>query len=401
MNEEIKKFLEELLAKNGGVITANALDEILAKYGTGLADELTKKWEDRIGQVEEMFSQKDLNKPKGAFKNFADFVQSVKDYKTEENQNKLKALTTGVQGDFIIPVEYAGGLLDFNQGSNDFIGLCRKIYLTGNSYTESYFKSKNNTSANFYAGVVSYWVEEGNAPTASDMGFGKINYRLHDLALLIAATNDMIDDSPQAVGGLVNTAFTNRIGWDLEDVFLNGNGVAQPLGVLNSAAKITQAKKTSQSSATIVSENLTAMMNRLPKGSKRNAVWIYDPSAYTEVLNCKVGASDYPAFIPAGGMSATQSLDTILGRPAFESEFLGVSLGTEKDIILVDPTQYTFALKALAKGIESSAHLYFDSNQTAFRLVFRVDGQPTWDTYYTPATGSTYKSPIVTLATRT
>lgn len=402
MNEEIKKFLEELLAKNGGVITANALEDILKKYGADLTAELIKKWEDKFGRIEQLYTQKDLDKPKGAFKNFADFVQAVKNYKTEENQNKLKALTTGTEGDFIIPVEYAAGILDFGDESNNFMSMCQKYPLSGNSFSLAYFKSKTRTSANFYGGVVSYWVEEGNAPTASGMQFGKINFRLHDLALLIAATNDMIEDAPMAVGGIINTAFQKRIAYDLENVFLNGNGVGQPLGVLNSGALVTQAKKTSQSSNTIVSENLIAMRNRLPNESKRNAVWIYSPDVATEIQNCKVGASDAPAFIPAGTLNNDNGLDRILGRPAYESEHMSVSLGTTKDLLLVDPTQYGVAYKGtFTPQVESSAHLYFDSNQTAFRLVYRIDGQPLWDTYITPAAGSITKSPIVVLATRT
>lgn len=401
MNEEIKKFLEDLLKKYDGALTADAQGEMLKKFGGSLTDELIKKFEDKFGRLEQLFTEKDLNKPKGAFKSFTDYVMAVKNYQTPENTNRLKTLETGVQGDYLIPVEYAGGLLDFAQNANPFMQMATKYPLKGNSFSLSYFKSKNQTSANFYGGVVSYWVEEGNAPTASDMAFGKINFRLHDLALLIAATNDMIEDAPDAVSGMVNKAFGARIAYDLENMFLNGNGAGQPLGILNSGAKITQTKKTGQATATIVSENLIAMRNRLPNPSKRNAVWIYAADAATAIQNCKIGESDYPAFIPAGAMSVNQSIDTILGRPAYESEHISVALGTVNDIILTDPTAYGLAYKGtFTPTVESSAHLYFDSNKTAFRLVFRVDGQPLWDTYWTPAQGSVTKSPIVVLETR-
>lgn len=401
MNEEIKKFLEELLAKNGGIITANALDEILKKYGSGLTDELTKKWEDKFGRIEKLYTAKDLDKKKGEFKNFAEFVMAVKDYTKEENVNKLKTLQTDIQGEYLIPVEYASALLDFGDESNSFMSMVTKFPLRGNSYSTNYYVSKNRTSANFYGGIVSYWVEEGTAPTASDMKFGKLNFRLHDLAMLIPATNDMIEDSPESISNTINYGFQKRLAYDLENVFLNGTGVGQPLGVYNSGAKISQAKTTGQTAATITSDNLIAMLGRLPKSSRRNAIWVYVADAFPSILNIKVGASDYPAFIPAGGLSSTQNLDTILGRPAYESEHIGVALGTEKDILLVDPSQYGVAFKnTFTPQVESSAHLYFDKNQTAFRLVFRIDGAPLWETSITPAQGSITKSPIVTLATR-
>lgn len=400
MDENVKKMLEEILAKNDGALTAKAQEEMLKTFGASLTDELIKKFEDKFGKLEQEFTNKDLNKKKGAFNNFADFVMSVKNYSQEENINKLKTLETGVQGEYIIPTEYAAGLLDFNQGSNDFMQYLTKFPLNGNSYSHPSYSNKNRTSANFFGGIVSYWVEEGTAPTASDMKFGKINFRLHDLAMLIPVTNDMIEDSPIAVSNMVNYGFQSRLKYDMENMLFNGSGAGQPLGIFKSGALVTQTKKTSQTAATIVSENLIGMKNLLPAGSKTNAVWVYAPTVATEVQNCKIGASDFPAFIPAGAMSANQTLDTILGRPAFESEHLSAALGTVNDILLFDPTQYGIAYKALQRQVESSAHLYFDSNKTAFRMVFRVDGQPLWDTYITPANGSIYKSPFVVLETR-
>jgi HK97 family phage major capsid protein len=411
IKDELKKFFEEpenlksltdILAKNGGVLTATATEDILKKFGVELQERLTAEWTKKFGEVEKMFTQKDLDKKSGDFKNFADFVMAVKNYKEDKNINRLKTLTTDTQGDFIIPVEYQSGIMDFGGESNSFMQMATKFPLKGNSFSFPYYKSKNRTSANFYGGIVSYWVEEGTAPTESDMKFGKVNFRLHDLAMLIPATNDMIEDAPEAIAGIINNAFQYRLAYDLENVFLNGTGVGQPLGWLNSSAIVTQAKKTSQATATIVSENLIAMRNRLPKQCQKNAIWIYAPTVATEVLNCKVGASDFPAFIPAGTFRQDQTLDTLLGKPAFESEHLSAALGTEKDIILVDPTQYGVAYKnTFTPQVESSAHLYFDSNKTAFRLIFRVDGQPLWETFITPAQGSATKSPIVTLATRT
>ncbi len=396
------KFLADLLAKSGGVLTNDGITQLFEKFGKEIQEQLTKKWEEKFGNIEKLYSEKDLSKQKGAFKNFADYVVAVKNYTDPENSNKLKTLETGVQGEYLIPVEYASGLLDFNQESNSFMNLVTKFPLKGNSYSHPSFSNKNRTSANFFGGVVSYWVEEGTAPTASDLKLGKINFRLHDLAMLIPVTNDMIEDSPMAVSGMINYAFRSRLAYDLENVLFNGNGAGQPLGILNSSAIVTQAKTTSQASATIVSDNLIGMKNLLPTQSKKNAIWVYAPTVATAVQSCKVGESGFPAFIPAGGMSANQTLDTILGRPAFESEHLSAALGTTKDIVLFDPTQYAIAYKnTLTPQVESSAHLYFDKNQTAFRLVFRIDGQPLWDTYITPAQGSIYKSPFVTLATRT
>lgn len=402
MNEEIKKFLEEVLAKNGGVITANALEDIMKKYGSELTEELTQKWEAKFGAIENTLEAKNLDKGDKVFKNFAEFVLAVKEYDKVENTNKLKALETGVQGEYLIRPEWVNGIFGVAYESNPFLQMAQQFPLLGNSASITFIKDKNRTAGNIWGGVVGYWLEEGTAPTLSDMKLGRMNLRLHDYGLLIAATDNIMEDSPEGMANLINKGFGVAIDSMYEDVFLNGNGVGKPLGVLNSAAKIEAAKLTGQSAGTIVSQNLTTMVANLPKQSKKNAVWIYgsDPAIYSELVNCKVGTSDFPAFIPAGALSEAQPVDRILGRPAYESEHLSSALGTVNDIVLVDPTQYAVAYKrTLTPALESSAHLYFDKFQQAFRMKIRIDGQPMWDTYLTEANSKT-KSPIVTLATR-
>ncbi|MGH8743046.1 MAG: phage major capsid protein, partial [Burkholderiales bacterium] len=55
-----------------------------------------------------------------------------------------------------------------------------------------------------------------------------------------------------------------------------------------------------------------------------------------------------------------------------------------------------------ARGIETatSMHLYFDADVTAFRTIFRVDGQPKIINPIAPANGSNNLSPFVQLGAR-
>lgn len=400
MDAETKKFLEELLAKYDGALTAEGQEDMLAKFGANFADEMTKKWEEKIGALEAI--KGDVTKGANGFEGLGDFTMAVKNFTVDVNANRLKTLQTDTLGEYIIPPAYASEIMRTAFESNPFMSLATKIPLKGNSLSIPYLKDKNHTSGNLFGGVVLYWAEEGTSVTASDIKAGKINLRLHDLMGIIPVTNDMLEDAPQAIDVLVKNVFGDALGSVLEDAFINGNGVGKPLGVFQSSAKVSQAKKTSQTAATIVSENLTGMLSHLPKASKSRAIWIYGSSTYTEIINCKIGSSDFPAFMPAGAFRNAQSLDTILGRPAFESEHITAGLGSVGDILLVDPTQYVVATKGGFEGkFDSSLHLYFDTNRTAYRIVFRVDGQPTWDTYITPAQGTHYKSPIITLAERT
>ena len=77
------------------------------------------------------------------------------------------------------------------------------------------------------------------------------------------------------------------------------------------------------------------------------------------------------------------------------------TLGTKGDIMLVDLSQYLLARK-VNEGIQqaSSIHVEFLTDQTAFRFIMRVDGQPAWNAPLTPAKGAATQSPFITLATR-
>ena len=75
------------------------------------------------------------------------------------------------------------------------------------------------------------------------------------------------------------------------------------------------------------------------------------------------------------------------------------TLGTVGDIILADFGEYQMIDKG---GIQSasSIHVQFVTDETVFRFVYRVDGQPKWDLPLTPFQGTNSVSPFITLATR-
>ena len=89
----------------------------------------------------------------------------------------------------------------------------------------------------------------------------------------------------------------------------------------------------------------------------------------------------------------------LLGRPVIETEY-NPSLGTLGDLLLFSPSQYV----AIAKGgvqAASSIHVNFTIDESVFRFVYRVDGQPLWADALTPFQGSNTVSPYVGLAATT
>jgi len=68
------------------------------------------------------------------------------------------------------------------------------------------------------------------------------------------------------------------------------------------------------------------------------------------------------------------------------------------DIVLANLDQYLLIDKPMQSAM--SIHVQFLTDQTVFRFVYRVDGQPAVHSALTPYKGSNTRSPFVALATR-
>jgi HK97 family phage major capsid protein len=103
-------------------------------------------------------------------------------------------------------------------------------------------------------------------------------------------------------------------------------------------------------------------------------------------------------YTPPGTRDNGGQYGMLLGRPVIPVEYCA-TLGTPGDIILADFSQYVAADKG-APQAASSIHVRFINDETTFRFVYRVDGQPAWKKALTPKNGTNTYSPFITLATR-
>ena len=183
----------------------------------------------------------------------------------------------------------------------------------------------------------------------------------------------------------------------VNDDILNGLGATGPLGILQAGAIISVAIESGQSAATIVYENLINMWARMDSRSKPYATWYIntDVNPQLDQLALAVGTSGLePRFVNYG----SDGIMRIKGRPVVETEF-SATLGTEGDILLANMREYLMWEKG---GIQaaSSIHVQFITDETTFRFVYRVDGQPTIAAPLTPYKGTDTVGPFVTLAVR-
>jgi HK97 family phage major capsid protein len=306
-------------------------------------------------------------------------------------------------GGFLVQQDFSSELLKQVWETGKLASLCRKITVSGNanSIKINGFDETSRVAGSRQGGVRGYWLDEAGEKTASKPTFRKIELNLNKLIGLCYATDELLDDA-SALEGILRTAFVNEFGFMIDDAVINGLGVGQPLGILNSGALVTQNKETGQAASTIVAENVIKMWSRLFASSRPNAVWLInqnlEPQLHT--MSIAVGTGGIPVYMPAGGLSGL-GYSTLFGRPVYAIEQCQ-SIGTLGDIYLADfKNGYIMAEKG-GMAADMSIHVRFVYDESCFRYVLRLDGQPILASEITPYKGgSSYtQSHFITLQAR-
>jgi len=194
----------------------------------------------------------------------------------------------------------------------------------------------------------------------------------------------------------LNQILVKAFSYGMDRSFLRGTGAGQPLGVLNSGARVIVSKETGQSAATVVYLNLVKMFARMPSASIPNSVWVASQSTIPQlsVLSIAIGAGG--SHIPV--MTESNGGFKILTRPVIFTDKVP-TLGTQGDIGLYDFSQYTIGMRQDVT-IDRSQHVGFARDAMTYRLKVRLDGQPNISTPYTPPNSAPTLSPFVVLETR-
>lgn len=244
-----------------------------------------------------------------------------------------------------------------------------------------------------WGGIQTYWENEADQMTGSKPKFRQMELSLKKLTGLCYATDELLQDAA-ALEAVIRQAFAEEFGFKIDDGILCGTGAGQPLGVLNSKALVVQELEAGQT-AKVTVENLVKMWSRLWARSRGNAVWYLNQEIEPLLYTLRVG--DKPVYIPAGGLS-DKPYATLFGRPVLPLEQCS-ALGDIGDIMVADLSQYLLIDKG-GINASSSIHVRFLYDESVFRFIYRVDGQPIWNKPITPYKGSNTLSPFVALAKR-
>lgn len=390
-------------------------------------------------QVREALMKKDLEAMEGAapkpeakpnvqksmFANQSEFLRAVReaastgnvDRRLIRNEATGQNETEGADGGYLLPPEYATGILAFADEEAEIYPQARKVQISGNKLVEAYLQETDRKAGNRHGGIITYWKGEAEQYEASKAQFGERTTNVNKLTALVPMTEELLMDVPAAestINGLVGKAMA----WERDESLFTGAGNANmPLGVLaaGNLALITIAKEAGQTAADVLNTaNVLKMFNAFTASKRKNAKFYINQdlelylmqkvmletgsvkSTGAEAVEAIVGTAGMPLYTPPGAYGNGDGM--LLGRPVVPSEHCS-ALGAVGDILLCDFSQY-LVIERTGINRQSSIHVRFEYDETLFKFSWRIGGRPDWMYAIGAAKGETKRSPYVTLAAR-
>lgn len=341
-------------------------------------------------------------------KTFGDFLMAVKrgDVKrlhgvygsrVETRDGSIKAAQAegaGSTGGYLVPAEFLPRLLQI--AAENAIVRSRAYIQPMNSSTLNIPALDQSGTAgagksNFFGGMVASWTGEAGTLSETSAEFNQVTLVANKLGGYTLASNELMEDSAVALESLLANMMGRTIGWYEDYAFLRGNGVGQPLGVVNAPA----AKSVTRAGGGNAFDyaDVTGMLKVLLPSSQGNAVWILHPYLLPDVAALQQTNNTMVTF----SQNLRDGLPTrLMGLPIIWSEKVAAP-GSAGDVILADFSYYVIGDRR-SLAIASSEHYKFLNDQMTWRFTHRVDGQPWIKAPITLADNTNTVSPFVYLS---
>jgi len=305
-------------------------------------------------------------------------------------------------GGFLIPETLRSELLKVALETAVVRSLARVIPMDTLRVPIPAIDSTSNVSS-VYGGISGFWTEEAGQLKGSKPRFGRVVLDAKKLTAYTEVPSELLSDSLISLTMFIDQMFPEALAFFEDVAFLTGNGVGQPLGVLNGAAAVTVARATS---GAISFEDILAMYARMLPQSMSRAVWVASIDTFPQLASMRIvqqnvaGTENVGVASPAVWLNNGQVIGappmTLMGRPVIFTEKTP-QMGNTGDLSLIDFGFYLIGDRQAMQARQSD-EFKFDTDEVAFRIIERVDGRPWLQSAITPHNGGATLSPIVKLA---
>lgn len=322
-------------------------------------------------------------------------------YFTEDGVSGKKDLNEGIgsDGGFLVPTEFRNTLLAVMTENNIIRNRATVIPMSRRELQIPVLDQTGTTEGvpHMFGGINVFWQAEASEKTQSEPNFRQINLVAHKLVGYTRASDELLADSAVSLQAFLTgrMGFAGAISWAEDYSFFNGNGVGQPLGVLNSDVTLS-VPRTEQGD--VIYEDLLNMQAKFYSPTNRG-VWIASQSLKAKLMGLN-GPAGFPQYLWGDATNGQPS--TLLGYPIiFTLDQLPRNTATsEGDLMLADFSYYLIGDRQNTT-IESTIYDRWRYDQTSWRAVHRVDGQAWLSAPITSVDGTTQVSPFVVLGAKT
>jgi HK97 family phage major capsid protein len=292
----------------------------------------------------------------------------------------LKTLTEGVDnaGGFLVPEDYQvellkktatntviRGLARVIQTSRDIARWPRVVYTTDDKYT---WGGRITWTGEIPASATTHRVTE---PV-----FGNIDIAVYTAMASLPLSNDLIQDSAFDMMGITTEMLGEAFALGEDDVFINGSGIARPMGILTEVDGNGPASVSSGGASNFTADGLIALYYALPAQYRNNARFVVDSTSMLDIEKLKDGQNRYIIQSLINGSLGSPQFDTIKGKPVLVDEFMPDLASDALACIFGDFNGYTI-VDRVGLSIQVLRELYAETNITLLLGKKRVGGYTT------------------------
>ncbi len=343
--------------------------------------------------------------PSEMVRGLAGFAKAV--YQREHSMGVPDAIakamgeSAGATGGFFVPIEFRPELLKLVIESQVVRPRATTIPMATDTMWIPRIVDTSHVTT-IHGGVLGTWQAEASTLAQGDPAAGQVQLIAKKFSDYVLVSNELIMDSAISIAPLLGVLLREGLGFFEDASAIHGTGSGQMLGFMNAPCLISATRTTTSH---IVYSDVLNMFSRMLPSSLNNAVWVASPSAFPDIakMSLAVGTGGSAVWITNYTTAVGAPPATIFGRPLIISEKLA-TLGTLGDIAFCDFSYYLIGDR-MQMALTTSEHVAFATDQTAFRIIERLDGQPWIASALTPHNLGTAPSagftlsPFVTLAT--
>ena len=228
-----------------------------------------KREEKKFSEVEmrKIQDMKNFWKFGGGYTNLRDMFAAIK-HTTELNipDDRLRALglneAISSEGGFLLKPDFSRKLLEGSEVSPIWAN-CFKIPLGPVNYSIKIptWQDDDRQAASFLGGLRFYFDAESEEIDQTNMKFAALNMNLWKSTCLVPYTDELFQDA-EGFEIIMQAGIQKALNFMLEDMLINGTGVAQPLGCLHAGCKIVCPAEGGQDASTLLAANVENMILR-------------------------------------------------------------------------------------------------------------------------------------------